>query len=363
MNNDESRDEELLRRALRAEADKVLPSPDALARIRRRTARPPLWRTPLALGLAGAMVTASAVVAGSVVMLGGSNQDETVTGPSDNTAATSDPSPDPSTSGPTEAPQPTSPAPEVTSPPAAMDNANVPVYYVAEQADGSLRLVREFRDVPAPDGPVVAAVKTMLTEPARDPDYRSLWDASTEVESVEIHDGVIEVDLTGFTDYAGAGDEEAQLATQQLVYTVTAALASIGEDGGLPVRLLVNGVPAAQVWGSLDLSGPVDRVAQIDVRQLVQINNPAEGATVGRTVTVDGEAAVFEANVLWQILGEDGEEVQSSYTTTTSAGTFTPFTFSVELEPGAYTVIVSESDPSNGEGRPPMSDTRNFTVE
>jgi len=181
MNNDESRDEELLRRALRAEADKVLPSPDALARIRRRTARPPLWRTPLALGLAAGIVTASAVVAGSVVVLGGSNQDETVTGPPDDTVATSDPSPDPSTSAPSEAPPPTSPAPEVTSPPAAVDNANVPVYYVTEQADGSLRLVREFRDVPAPDGPVVAAVETMLAEPAQDPDYLSRWDASTDV--------------------------------------------------------------------------------------------------------------------------------------------------------------------------------------
>ena len=41
MNHNESHEEELLRRALREEADRVLPSADALARIRRRTARAP----------------------------------------------------------------------------------------------------------------------------------------------------------------------------------------------------------------------------------------------------------------------------------------------------------------------------------
>ena len=57
MTTDDNRpqqDEQLLRQALHNEAAKVLPSPDVLARIRARTARAPLWRSPLALGMAAA---------------------------------------------------------------------------------------------------------------------------------------------------------------------------------------------------------------------------------------------------------------------------------------------------------------------
>ena len=361
MNHNESHEEELLRRALRDEADRVLPSPDALTRIRRRTARAPFWRTPLALGMAAAVVTGTAVIAGGVVVLRGSDVDSTVTGPSEITPDT--------TSGPTQPHEtptssPTIPPPTNESTPSQTDVniATVPVYYVTETPAG-MRLAREFRSVPAPDGPVVAAVETMLSEAPRDPDYQRLWDASTDVESVEVNDGIIEIDLTGSTDYTGA-DDVAQLAIQELVYTVTAALSSIGENGGLPVHLLHDGEPVDKVWGNVDVSEPVERAPQVDVRQLVQINNPGEGAVVGGSFTVDGDAAVFEATVLWQILDDAGNEVQSGFTTAEACCEFSPFEFSVELEPGTYRVLVSESDPSGGaEGYPPMFDSRTFTVE
>jgi hypothetical protein len=360
MNHNESHEEELLRRALREEADRVLPSPDALARIRRRTARAPFWRTPLSLGLAAAVVTGTAVIAGGVVVLGGSDVDSTVTGPSEVT-------PDTTSSPTTQPPEtPTSPSTTPTSPPPTSDSIPpptevVPVYYVTETPAG-MRLAREFRSVPAPDGPVVAAVETMLAEAPRDPDYQRLWDASTDVDSVEVDDGIIEIDLTGSTDYTGA-DDEARLAIQELVYTVTAALSSIGENGGLPVQLLLDGEPTENVWGNVDVSEPVERAPQLEVRQLVQINNPGEGAVVGRSFTVDGDAAVFEATVLWQILDDAGNEVQSGSTTAEACCQFSPFEFSVELEPGSYEVVVSEEDVSGGEGRPPMTDSRSFTVE
>ncbi len=362
MNHNESHEEELLRRALREEADRVLPSADALARIRRRTARAPFWRTPLALGMAAAVVTGTAVIAGGVVVLRGSDVDSTVTGSSEITPDT--------TSGPTQPQEtptsspttPTSPPiSESTPPPTDVEIATVPVYYVTETPAG-MRLAREFRSVRAPDGPVVAAVETMLAVAPRDPDYQRLWDASTDVESVEVDDGIIEIDLTGSTDYTGA-DDVARLAVQELVYTVTAALSSSGENGGLPVQLLVDGEPVDKVWGDVDVSEPVERLPQLDVRQHVQINNPAEDAIVGRAVTVDGEAAVYEANVLWQILDDAGNEVQSGSTMAKTCCQFSPFRFSVELEPGSYEVVVSEEDASGGEGRPPMTDSRSFTVE
>ena len=361
MNHNESHEEELLRRALREEADRVLPGPDALARIRKRTARAPFWRTPLALGMAAAVVTGTAVIAGGVVVLRGSDVDSTVSGPSVTLDTTPTQPPETPTSSPTTPISP--PTSESTPPPTEVGIATVPVYYVTETPAG-MRLAREFRSVPAPDGPVVAAVETMLAEAPRDPDYQRLWDASTDVESVEVDDGIIEIDLTGSTDYTGAGDDEATLAIQELVYTVTAAFASIGESGGLPVQLLVDGEPVDKVWGNVDVSEPVERAPQVEVRQLVQINNPGEGALVGATVTVDGEAAVYEANVLWQILDDAGNEVQGGSTTAEACCQFSRFRFSVELEPGSYEVVVSEDDASGGaEGNPPMSDSRTFTVE
>ena len=364
MNHNESHQEELLRRALREEADRVLTSPDALARIRRRTARAPFWRTPLALGTAAAVLTGTAVIAGGVVVLGGSDVDSTVTGPSETTLdTTSSPTQPPET--PTSDPSPTAPPPtsESTPPPIDVGIATVPVYYVTETPAG-MRLAREFRSVPTPAGPVVAAVETMLAEDPRDPEYQRLWEASTDVESVEVDDGIIEIDLSGSTDYTGAADDVARLAIQELVYTVTAALSSIGENGALPVQLLLDGEPIDNIWGNVDVSAPVGRAPQLEVRQLVQINNPGEGALVGRSFTVDGDAAVFEATVLWQILDDAGNEVQSGFTTAEACCEFSPFEFSVELEPGTYTVLVSESDPSGGaEGYPPMFDSRTFTVE
>ena len=361
------RDEELLRQALREEADQVLPSLDALSRIRRRTARAPLWRRPVVLGMAAASVTALAVIVGSAYFLGNPADDTTASGSDSSPSATVMQSPSPSL---TESPTPTDPPDrtETASPPPETDapqtgNETVPVYFVTETTRGD-RLAREFHNVPAPDGPLAAAVTTMLTSRANDPDYdASAWLPDTEVRRVEVTNDVIEVDLTGQTDYTSVRDEVAQLAVQQLVYTVTAAASDAGQNGALPVQILVDGEPPARMWGELDLSQPVARANQLDVRQLVQINNPAEGAVVGPAVTIDGEAAVNEANLVWEIR-QDGEVIEDGFTTAKECCRFAEFGFTVDLEPGSYTVTVSESDDSGGaEGFGPMSDTKNFSVE
>jgi Immunoglobulin-like domain of bacterial spore germination/Sporulation and spore germination len=353
----QQRDEQLLRQALHDEAAKVLPSPDALARIRARTARAPLWRSPLALGMAAAVATAAAVIAGGVAVLGDSAVDTTATdqpaaGSETLSADTTEPSPEAGT--PTESPSASSDPQPAT--------ATVPVYYVAETPAGQ-RLAREFRTVPTPDGLLVAAVETMLSVPPLDPQYQTLWASATEVRRVEVAGDVIEVDLTDGADYTGAAPNVAELATQQLVYTVTAAASMTGAaSGALPVQILLEGGPTDQLWGELDISEPVQRADQLAVRQLVQINNPAENAVVGRTVEIDGEAAAFEATVGWQIF-RDGKLVDDGFATARECCTFSPFSFSVELEPGSYEVVVTEDDPSGGEGRPPMSDSRSFRVE
>ncbi|HEX6577291.1 MAG TPA: Gmad2 immunoglobulin-like domain-containing protein [Jiangellaceae bacterium] len=352
--------DELLRRALHDEAAKVLPSPDALARIRARTARAPLWRSPLTLGMAAAVATATAVIAGGIAVLGDSTVD---------TTATDEPAAGPVTGSERPSADTTSPIPEATSPTEQAptsepepETATVPVYYVADTPAGQ-RLAREFRTVSVPDGPLVAAVETMISVPPVDPQYQTLWASATEVRGVEVAGDVIEVDLSDGADYTGAAPDVAELATQQLVYTVTAAASMTGAaSGALPVQILVEGERTDRLWGSIDVAEPVQRADPLAIRQRVQINEPAEGAVVGRTVEISGEAAAFEATVGWRIF-RDGGLVDEGFATARECCTFSPFSFSVELRPGSYEVVVTEDDPSGGEGPPPMSDSRSFRVD
>jgi hypothetical protein len=262
------------------------------------------------------------------------------------------PEPAPPAAAPeTSAAQP-SPPPE---PPDGEERVAVPVYYVAETAAGP-RLQREFHSVVTSD-PASAAVREMLARPTgTDPDYRNHWPGGTALrEPVRQDGGVIVVDLTGIGP-AQVGTELAELTVQQLVHTVQGALQSTD-----PVRLLVDGATTPDLWGAVDTSAPIERGDPYALRSLVQIDSPAHGAQVGREVEVRGEAAVFEATVLWEVL-RDGNLVEQGFTSTAEGQRFAPYAFTVTLEPGDYTVRILESDPSDGEGRPVLSDDKRITV-
>lgn len=344
-------EERRLHEALNRAAERVEPGPDGLARIRRRTAVVPMWRRPVVIGLAGALGVAAAVLVGGAIALNSSNDDAPVASGTSSTPSPGEESPS------TPAAPPSTPSATETTPPA--QPLTVPVYYVADSGDGP-RLVREFHAIESSLSPIAAAVHEMLTAPPADPDYASLWGPGVEVTAAEVGAGFIGVDLTGTPALAEGGD--AALALQQLVYTATAAAADADLDGSLPVRVTVDGAPAERLFDAADVSEPVGRTDPLEVRQLVQLNEPAEGATVSGAVAVKGEAAVFEATVEWE-LRRDGEVVDSGSTETTECCTFAPFEMELDLEPGTYELVMSESDPSDGEGRPPMSDTRTFTVE
>lgn len=235
----------------------------------------------------------------------------------------------------------------------------LPVYYVVETAAGA-RLQREFHRVPSEDPPS-DAVREMLRSPTgTDPDYRNPWPAGTALRGPVERDGdVIIVDLTGLgpaqVDPAHIGAAPAELAVQQLVFTVQGALQSTD-----PVQVLVDGNEVDELWG-VDTVRPVERGDSYALRSLVQIDAPAHGARVGRDVEVSGEAAVFEATLLWEVL-RDGTVVRSGSTTTAEGQRFAPYSFEVALEPGDYTVRVLEDDPSGGEGRAPATDDKTITV-
>jgi hypothetical protein len=257
--------------------------------------------------------------------------------------------------GPAPVPAPADPGP--TSAPTATPGPvarALPVYFVAETASGP-RLYREFHRVETAD-PASDAVREMFAG-AIDPDYRTPWPAGTGLRApVEAAGGVITVDLTGPTTGAQVGTAGAELTVQQLVYTVQGALQSTD-----PVRILVDGAPVEELFGAVSTADPVPRADPYASRSLVQIDAPADGATVGGRVEVTGEAAVFEATLPWVVL-RDGEVVESGFTNTAEGQRFAPFTFTVDLAPGEYVVRISEDDPSDGEGRPVLTDDRAITV-
>lgn len=229
------------------------------------------------------------------------------------------------------------------------------VYYVVDTRTG-LRLAREPHFVPE-GAAAEAAVEAMIAGPD-DPDYATTWNPETDVLDVRVDGPVVTVDLSGEARTANVGSPGAALMIQQLVHTVTDVL---GED--LSVLLLVDGDPAGELWGAVSWDRPVHRDPAGDVRQLVQIDWPREGATVTSPVRITGDAAVFEANLPWRVLAEDGSEVAGGNTMTAEGQTFAGYGFELDLDPGTYTVEITEDDPSGGEGGPVMADTRTITVE
>ncbi|HSK25310.1 MAG TPA: GerMN domain-containing protein [Jiangellales bacterium] len=343
--------EDTLRRALDEEAATVPVGEDGLDRILQRAhARGRERRWAPALAAAAAVAVAAGV--GVAVLTGDDDPVTTTPEPLGTSSATATPSPTPS---PSDVPTPTPAADGTAAPaPAPGDPVTVPAYYVTDTAAG-LRLAREFRTVPEVSDPVRTALQTMLAGPV-DPDYASLWNPAAEVLGVEVGE-VIEVDLSAEATRADVGAEAAELAVQQLVYTATAAAQR--DDA---VRILVGGRPVDELFGHVDVSEPVRRSDPLSVRLLVQLNDPGEAAVVGRRVRVSGEAAAFEATVPWRVL-RDGVVVREGFATAEDCCRLAPFAFEVELEPGTYELVVTEDDPSGGEGRPPMSDTKTFTVQ
>lgn len=260
---------------------------------------------------------------------------------------------DDDTAGPSATPTPTDSASPSQTAPATAESE---VYYVVDTRAG-LRLVRELRDVPSGD-PVVGAVEAMIGD-AEDPDYGTTWNPDTEVLGVQTDGGTITVDLSEEARTANVGSPGAALMIQQLVWTATAAAG----DEQAKVLLTIAGEPAGELWGAVSWTEPIGREDPLDVRALVQIDTPREGAEVTSPVTVSGDAAAFEANVPWRVLDASGVVVEEGNTMTSEGMTFAPFSFEVELDPGTYVIEISEDDPSGGEGGTPTTDTRTVVVK
>jgi hypothetical protein len=239
----------------------------------------------------------------------------------------------------------------------------VPVYYAGDGGRCTV-LYREFQPGTG-DDPVSQAAYAAVAGPARDADYRSLWPAGTEATAS--YDGdVITVDLTGADLHdlpAGMSEEDAGLAIQQVVYSVQGAAR---ERAG--VQFLLDGQRTDQVLGQ-PASEPLANASISATLSQMNITQPEEGMTVsGGTLKAEGVANTFEATFQWEIRQGD-QVVLNDFGMADGCcepDKLFPWKLSIDvssLEPGTYTFVATNDDPSDGEGFPPATDSKTFVIE
>jgi hypothetical protein len=221
----------------------------------------------------------------------------------------------------------------------------VAVYYALTSPEGlGPRLVREFHRVEAPTDSVVgqvrAAATEMLTHNALDPDYANLWPNGTQVRDVSIAGNTATVDVSGVS-VNNVGAQGAEIAVQQLVWTVT-AVPNIDS-----LTILVDGAPAAELWGHVDISKPLRRASAFDTIAPVWLISPQHGDRVGREVTLHIAGIAFEATVNYEVRVGTQIIKEGFVTLDKGAPQQGEAKTTVTLEPGDYVIaayLVSSED-------------------
>jgi len=239
------------------------------------------------------------------------------------------------------------------------------VYFVGDTPAGP-RLFREFQQETVAAGwtqRLVVALDRAVHGDAVDDDYGTAWPSgSPGVVSADVDEasGQILITLGQGADLtlppAGSTPDAGRLAVQQLVYTAQAVVKE-----RLPVVFAgPDGEPLDSVLG-VDVSPEVVEAPAIDVQAPVWVATPQDGEQVGRTFTVEGRGAFFEANVSWQLL-RGGQVVADGFATAEECCTLSPYSFRVTADPGDYVLRVFEADVSGGEGVGEQQDTKRITV-
>ena len=341
--------DDLMRRSLREEADRIEPT-DALPEIRARahSERRPASRRPWLLTAGAAAIGTAAAIGAFTVFTGdenSANDGETVAGPGTTTSAApatrSDspgPSPVPTAAtlprATTES-KPTSAGPtDRGSPEQSVTGVAVPVYWLGNKAGASGRTsARLYRTWAKVSGrPALEAVRIMTSKQSADPDYYSYWRGAS-VNTVTRSQGVVTVDFKQLPKTT-LDSELASMATQQLIYTIQGAL----QDSGQPVRITEHGRAADKLFGQIDTSTPIGRAQAADVQALVWINSPTEGQVASGTVTVQGTANAYESTVNYSATNLKTRETRQSFVNTKEGQKFSPFAFQLKLTPGPWRI-------------------------
>ncbi|MGZ0147289.1 Gmad2 immunoglobulin-like domain-containing protein [Kribbella sp. WER1] len=336
--------DELIRRALHEEADRIQPA-DALPEIRTRAhAQRPSARRPWFLTAGVAAVGTAAAIGAFTVFTNTdttANDGDSVAGQSTGTSAL------PETQAPTvltASPMPT-PAPKTRGvPEASVRDQLVPVYWLGTQVGAqkktTARLYRTWSKVSG--HPAEQAVRIMTTKNPNDPDYYSVWRGAS-VNTVTRDNDEVTVDFRQLPK-ATLDEDVARVAAQQLVYTVQGAL----KDDQTPIRVTHNGQDVQRLFGQIDTTQPLNRAQPSDVQALVWIDSPAQDEALAPKVTVQGVAAAFEATVNYQATNLKTREVKKSFATTKQGQTFAAYAFQLNLSPGPWQISVYLVSPADG---------------
>ncbi len=361
--------DELMRRALSEEADRIEPA-DALPEIRARAhaQRRPAVRRPWLLTVGAAAVGTAAAIGAFAVFNGNqnsANDGDEVAGPGTTTTATGVPSakspattsapsalPTAATLAPSTSAAPTVVPTERGEPEQAVKSALVPVYWLGNRtgtqagADPTptvkAKAVKLYRTWAKVSGrPAEQAVRIMTSKGPSDPDYYTVW-RGAEVNAVTRTDGVVTVDFKEFPA-ASLDPDVADVAAQQLIYTVQGALHTSTE----PVQITRQGRAGAKLFGQIDTSTPLGRAQAADVQALVWIDSPADGEITANPVTIQGTANAFEATVNYQVTNLKTRKTSKSVVNTKEGQKFSPFLIELKLTPGPYQIdayLISDAD-------------------
>ena len=248
--------------------------------------------------------------------------------------------------------EPSEPAPSESA-----GTTTVPVYFVGDTPQGP-RLYREFREVSADDA-AQEALALMTAGDALDPDYGSDYPEGRfgDVEFTAEAITVALPDESWSMPVDGMSDRQARMAAQQLTYTLQGIA-----QARTPITVTLDGQPA-DLFG---LGGELSNEPEIDVRALVNVTTPQEGATVSGTFAADGVSSSFEATTPWEIRDGAGKVVKEGFATAEGwMDKLYPWKTDVDvsdLAPGTYTFVALTDDPSDGEGGGPMQDSKTITV-
>lgn len=206
---------------------------------------------------------------------------------------------------PTEAPSP-------TTSPSTGDQAEIQYRYLQQWfvEDGKLSLWYLASERTLTPARVAMENLLFVPGPLAEGGVTSAIPEGTRLLELEIDDGLASVSLSG--DFPDESDEQQRLAHAQIVYTLT-QFPTVDEVSVSWESADSGGVASAAEDRSLydDLLPPIV-VEQPVGREMIHPKPPVE-----RTFTLSGIANVFEANVSWRLVDEDGNTLQEGFTTAT----------------------------------------------
>ncbi len=210
---------------------------------------------------------------------------------------------------------------------------NIPVYYVGRQDQ---RLYREQRDLAGGGDLVTSVVEAVLTLAPLDPDYHSAWNPG-RVVSAELNGNRLVISLSAESFPSDVTDEQAAVAIDQMVYTVTEILG----QPELAVSFTASGQAPPEPFQGVHQRRGMTSLAPV---WIVWPSNNAKVAS--GTVVISGlvQPAAEQPRVL--VSDSSGTLLSSQFAQTslnkTEDGWF-PWTVSVNLTPGTYLIRVETS--------------------